>query len=156
MMIHGKYSRVMLSAGMVMLYVLCELYLCECSHRHSGAHTHRFLLEFIKTVGYRYVKDGRSHDFIVDLLGINVPQLFGLPEDTDKGHPVAVEIQSKFSAFIQSYILLNTLKIGLLQNMDKILVGISELSWSYGLFHLYSISYRKGYRSSLMNSSSLF
>ena len=74
-----------------------------------GAHNHRFILNFMKTVRDNYVKDGRSHDFILDLLGINVPKLFGLPEDTDKGHPVAVEVQSEFSAFIQSYIHHNAL-----------------------------------------------
>ena len=63
----------------------------------------------MKTVGNHYVQDGRSHDFILDLLDINVPQLFGLPDYTDKGHPVAVKVQSEFSAFIQSYIHRNAL-----------------------------------------------
>ena len=63
----------------------------------------------MKTVGDHYVQDGCPHDFILDLLCINVPKLFGLPEDTDESHPVAVEVQSEFSAFIQSYIHRNAL-----------------------------------------------
>ena len=121
------YSCGKLLAGMVIyyiLYVLCELYYCECSCRYPGAHTHHFLLNFIKTVGDHYVKARQPHDFIVDLLNIHAPKLFGLPDVTDKGHPVAMEVQSEFSAFIQSYIHLNVLKIGLLQRMDDIIVRI--------------------------------
>ena len=91
--------------NIVILLCVAHLYL----HRMPGAHNHRFVLNFMKTVGNHYVKDGCPHDFILDLLGINVPQLFGLPKDTDKGYPVAVEVQSEFSAFIQSYIHRNAL-----------------------------------------------
>lgn len=97
------------------------MYLGFC--RHSRAHVHPFLLDFIKTVGHQYVKDGCSHNFILDLLAIKAPKLFSLPEDT-KNRPVAVKVQSDFSDFLQSYINQNSLKIGLLQSMNEILVCI--------------------------------
>ena len=94
------------------------------AYRFSGAHEHRFLLNFIKTVGDRYVKDGRPQDFIIDLLSINVPKLFGLPADTDvREHSVAVEVQNEFTSYVLNYIRINTLKAGLLQKMSRILVG---------------------------------
>ena len=92
--------------------------------RHSGANNHHFLLEFIKQVGAQYVTDQRPRDFILDLLKINVPMLFALPEKTDNGYDVAVEVQSNLSTFVQEYIYDNGLKKGLLPRMSKMLVGI--------------------------------
>ena len=92
--------------------------------RHSGASNHHFLLEFIKRVGAQYVTDKRPHDFISDLLKIKVAKLFALPEKTDNGYNVAVEVQSNLSAFVQEYIYDNDLKKGLLPRMSKILVGV--------------------------------
>ena len=95
------------------------------AYRFSGAHGHRFLFNFVKAVGDHYVKDGRPQDFIIDLLSINVPKLFGLPADTDvQGHAVAVEVQNEFTSFVLNYILTNALKAGLLQKMSHILVGV--------------------------------
>ena len=91
------------------------------AYRFSGAHGHRFLFNFVKAVGDHYVKDGRPQDFIIDLLSINVPKLFGLPADTDvQGHVV----QNEFTSFVLNYILTNALKAGLLQKMSHILVGV--------------------------------
>ena len=92
--------------------------------RHSGANNHHFLLKFIKSIGTQYVTDKRPHDFILDLLKIDVPKLFALPEKTDNGYDVAVEVQSNLSTFVQDYIYSNDLKKGLLPRMSKILVGV--------------------------------
>ncbi|KAL5466919.1 hypothetical protein EMCRGX_G031082 [Ephydatia muelleri] len=102
-----------------------NVFINEVIDRHSGGHNHRFLLEFIKRVGTHYATDRRPLDFILDLLDINVPKLFALPEKTDNGYDGAVEVQGNLSTFVQDYIYLNALKSGLLQRMSKILSSIS-------------------------------
>ena len=58
------------------------------------------LLDSVKTVGKCFVHDGRPHNFIIDLFGMNVPKLFGLPAVTDvQGHAEAVEVQNEFTSF---------------------------------------------------------
>eukprot|EP00731_Ephydatia_muelleri_P026808 Em0018g908a len=103
-----------------------NVFINEVIDRHSGGHNHRFLLEFIKRVGTHYATDRRPLDFILDLLDIKVPKLFALPEKTDNGYAVAVEVQGNLSTIVQDYIYLNALKSGLLQRMSKILCSISE------------------------------
>lgn len=97
-------------------------------YRFSGAHKHHFLLDFIKRVGECYAKDARS-TFVLDILALNVPELFSLPETTDKGYSKAVEVQGEVSTFVQTYIRRNSLKTSLLQKMNEILVGI-QTCWS--------------------------
>ncbi|KAL5475173.1 hypothetical protein EMCRGX_G027240 [Ephydatia muelleri] len=100
---------------------ICDGFISEVTDRHSGANNHHFLLDFIKQVGAQYVTDKRPRDFILDLLKINVPMLFALPEKTDNGYDVAVEVQSNLSTFVQEYIYDNGLKKGLLPRMSKML-----------------------------------
>ena len=104
------------------MYIIHIILSITC--RHSGGHNHRFLLEFIKRVGTHYATDRRPLDFILDLLDIKVPKLFALPEKTDNGYAVAVEVQGNLSTIVQDYIYLNALKSGLLQRMSKILVCV--------------------------------
>ena len=63
-------------------------------------------------------------DDLLDLLDIKVPKLFALPEKTDNGYGVAVEVQGNLSTFVQDYIYLNAIKSGLLQRMSKILLCV--------------------------------
>ena len=93
----------------------------QTAYRFSRADEHHFLLDFFKKVGCHYVMDGRPHEFILDLLGMNVPKLFGHPADTND---VAKNVQTEFSSFLIDYIHSNALKSGLFQKMSKILVGI--------------------------------
>eukprot|EP00731_Ephydatia_muelleri_P026782 Em0018g882a len=127
---HIKFVEEYLSAYKIPQAIkLCDgtwsVFIIEVIDRYSGAHNHHFLLEFIKRVGAHYATDRRPLEFILDLLDINVPKLFALPEKTDKGYVVAVEVQGNLSTFVQEYIHLNALTSDLLQRMNKIMSSIS-------------------------------
>ena len=108
------------------LYVMCIS--CplqsDVQYRFSGAHNHRFVLDFIQRVGECYATDRLSLCFVLAILGLNVPKLFNLPETTDKGYSTAVEVRSEVSTFVQNYVRRNLLRTNLLQKMNEILVGI--------------------------------
>ena len=92
----------------------------QTAYRFSGAKEHHFMLDFLKTVGHHYVTHSRPHEFIIDLLGLNVPKLFGHPADTGDG---ASNVQTEFSSYLLDYIDSNAPMSGWLQKMSKILVG---------------------------------
>lgn len=67
------------------------------SHSYTDPQNHQFLIEFLKKTGQFYAVAYTPFDFLVDLLAIEVPQLFA-HEQSDSDH------YSEFSTFLQDYV----------------------------------------------------
>lgn len=89
------------------------------------------MFDFLKAAGNQYDEEGRSREFVCDLLDLKVPQLFVVTNDHMKGQIIDLEetisavqsVQQKFSFFLNDYIINKALKNCLLGKIDKIMVG---------------------------------
>lgn len=99
----------------MLTYVCCALsHYTSC--RFSSAHQHYYLLDFLQSVAEKYREDGRAGNLVVDLLNLNVPTLFAVKGEEDE------VVCSRFTLFLQSYILRHDLKHTILEMMSDILV----------------------------------
>ena len=101
-----------------------------CRHGNSGCFT---VLDFLKAAGNKYDKEGRSREFVCDLLDMKVPQLFAVvSEDQVTGQNQTISAdqtaQQMFSCFLHEYIINKALKNGLLGRIDKIMVGGAKVA----------------------------
>ena len=67
------------------------------SHSYTNPQDHQFLIEFLKRTGRFYAEAHTPFNFLVDLLAIEVPQLFA-HQQSDCDH------YSEFSKFLQGYV----------------------------------------------------
>ena len=81
----------------------------------SGAHHHRYLLNFLQSVAECYRDDGRAGELVVDLLKLKVPKLFAV----EGGREEDEAVRSEFSRFLQNYIHLDC---DILEKMGNITV----------------------------------
>ena len=86
--------------------------------RFSGAQHHHYLVDFLQSVAEHYRQECRAGDLGVDLLNLNVPNLFAVKGGEEKDE----EVRRKFSAFLRSYILRWDLKHTILERINDILV----------------------------------
>ena len=101
-------------------YVYISLFLIPC--RHSGAHAHFFIHDFLESVAKRYEESKRAKFFVLDLLAIKVSKLLAVdPEEEAAG----AEYQSNFKKFLHNFIRRNAIKSALLSNMKVIMVSRS-------------------------------
>ena len=68
------------------------------SHSYTNPQDHQFLIEFLKKTGQFYAVAHTPFNFLVDLLAIEVPQLFAQQQQSDSDH------YSEFSTFLQGYV----------------------------------------------------
>ena len=102
-----------------------------CSFSFKDAQHHNFLLEFLMTVGKSYVEQRRTKDFILDLLTLNVPDLFKMEYDEGSTSTIHSDILSsnvsdEFMHFLTEYIQKNHLQEDLLEETERIWVGGSR------------------------------
>ena len=99
------------------------VFISEIVSRFGGARNHYFLLDFLTSVASAYLKDKRQKQFVTDLLQLKVPKLFAVEEGEDEEvRKEDLQVATKFSAFLKSYILRHALKHSLLNQMTDILV----------------------------------
>ena len=106
----------------VTLAQLCDAY-CDANFRLPGASNQKCVHRFLFQIAEHYKEQRKAIDFVVDLLEIDVPELFtvrmtvsGDEFQKDKG---AV---SEFKRELQVFIFQNALKHKLLSNLREILV----------------------------------
>lgn len=87
--------------------------------RFSGAQHHHYLLDLFQSVAKRYREDGRAADLVLDLLKLQVPELFAVHGGGEKDK----EVRRKFSNFLRDYICRCHLKHTILKKMNIILVS---------------------------------
>ena len=90
------------------------------------AHHHYFLLEFLKYVARCYHDQGRAKDFIIDLLSLDVPDLFMMDTEgstsTIHSDIPSNSVPDDFMNFLTEYMQRNQLQEPVLNEMDKIWV----------------------------------
>lgn len=101
------------------LYTDSLIILQQIFHRFPGAHAHYFVKDFLQSVADRYKKDGRSRDFVLDLLKVQVPKLLSLESEEKVADQ---DVQSEFQTFLQDYIRRNALKETILNQTRDIMV----------------------------------
>lgn len=97
------------------------LTLSQCSH--STDTIQHFILEFTMKVSEKYRKAQNSRDFILDILKLNVPNLFsstGEPEEN------GIPVEDRFVKFLRDYIQRNNLRPVLIERIQEILSLVSE------------------------------
>ena len=67
------------------------------SHSYANPQDHQFLVEFLKRTGQFYAESYTHFEFLVDLLAIEVPQLFAHEQSGS-------DLYSEFSTFLQDYV----------------------------------------------------
>ena len=91
-----------------------------CASRQTCIH--RFLLQ----IAEYYKEQGKTIDFVYDILKVEVPDLFAVESQNDE------EAVTKFVQELHTFIAQNQLKHKLLSNMKKVLVR------NYDVFHYVS------------------
>lgn len=101
-----------------------------CS-RFTDAQHHKFVLDFLKSVAQTYLNQGRAKDFLLDLLHLNVPNLFVM--DSQEGSDSALQndllaesVPDEFTHFLSDYIQRNSLHDVILNEIETIWVGLSR------------------------------
>ena len=81
---------------------------------------HPYLLTFLKSIAEHYRIEKRAHEFIMDLLQLNVPKLFAVEpgELEEDAQAVAME----FTSFLYDFINRNALKPAILTQLTSIMV----------------------------------
>ena len=112
------------------------------SHSFQNSKHHKFLLDFLKSISTCYLEQERAREFILDLLALDVPNLFHM-EESDTGSTSSVQsdilatsMAEEFSAFLVEFIQKNQLQEALLEETEKIWVGVSVLLFFFGCFFL--------------------
>ena len=100
------------------------------SIRFTDAQHHKFLLEFLVSVGQSYLQQGRARDFLLDLLHLDVPSLFVMETEEEEGSTstlqsdiLASSVPEEFVQFLADYIHRNSLQELLLQEVETIWVS---------------------------------
>jgi len=101
--------------------------------RFKDPQHHQFLLEFLKSVSKGYVQQERARDFVLDLLALDVSDLFQMEEEAADESTVSVHsdifaccVSDEFTAFLTDFVQRNQLQEALLEETDKIWVGLVE------------------------------
>ena len=104
------------------------------SHRSPEPRRHGFIIDYLSSEAIYYVRLSKPVRYILDLLKLDVPNLFiGPPDDT--GISCATSVPSiKFMQDLHSYIDSNELSRELLENLDGIMVSLYNYS---DVFHVY-------------------
>ena len=94
--------------------------------RFTDAQHHKFLLEFIKSVAMCYKNQDRAKDFILDLLHLDVPDLFVTDNEgstsTLQSDILSSSVPDEFSNFLADYIQRNNLQETILGEVETIWV----------------------------------
>ena len=94
--------------------------------RFKDAQHHNFLLEFLKSVAKCYLEQGRAKDFIIDLLSLDVPDLFKMETEgstsTIHSDILSNSVPDEFMQFLTVYIQRNHLQEAILADVDQIWV----------------------------------
>ena len=97
-----------------------HIFLIPC--RHSGAHAHFFIHDFLESVAKRYEESNRAKSFVLDLLAIKVSKLFAIDTESETAD---AEVQNNFKTFLCDYIKRNGIGHGLFSKMKVIMVSKS-------------------------------
>lgn len=87
-------------------------------------------MEFLKSIAQSYLDQGRSKDFLLDLLRLDVPNLFVTgpsEEETDSAKQsdlLAESVPEEFTYFLADYIQRNSLHDVILQEIEAIWVSL--------------------------------
>lgn len=84
-----------------------------------------------------YLEQGRPKEFIMDLLELNVPDLFMMDNEgstsTIQSDILSNSVPDEFTQFLTEYIQRNNLHEAILQDVEKIWVCCDELSLSMSI-----------------------
>lgn len=121
-LIHNKY------------HILHTLFLVFLFLSFKEAHHQNILLEFLKSVGTCYLEQGRTKDFVLDLLALDVPDLFMMEYQEGSTSTIHSDILSsnvpdEFTHFLTEYIQRNHLQEELLAETERIWVSAWSLLW---------------------------
>ena len=98
-------------------------FISEVVMRFGGARNHFFLQDFLLAVAAGYLADKRQTEFVLDLLQLKVPKLFGIEEGGDStAEKDDAEVAKCFSLFLRTFINKHALKRSILNQMTTILV----------------------------------
>ncbi len=96
------------------------------SSSFKDARHHQFLLDFLKSAGRCYLEQGRAKDFIMDLMELNVPDLFTMDTEgstsTIQSDIMSSSVPEDFTQFLADYIQRHHLHEALLKDVEKIWV----------------------------------
>ena len=99
--------------------------MCFCC-RFTDAQHHTFLLEFMKSVGQCYLEQGRACHFMLDLLQLDVPSLFGMESagstSSLQSDILATSVPDQFTHFLSDYVQRNALQETILGEVETIWV----------------------------------
>lgn len=114
-----------------MHYIPLTLAWAFLPHSFKDAQHHKFLLEFLKSVAGCYLEQGRPKEFIMDLLELNVPDLFMMESEgstsTIQSDILSSSVPDEFTQFLTEYIQRNQLHEAILQDVEKIWVHTEQL-----------------------------
>ena len=96
--------------------------------RFTDAEHHTFLLEFLKSVAQCYLAQGRANHFILDVLQLDVPNLFGTESEgstsTLQSDILSTSVPDQFTHFLSDYVKRNALQEALLSSVETIWVCV--------------------------------
>ena len=103
------------------------------SHRLPEPSKHGFIIDYLSSEANVYVRSSKPVRYILDLMKLDVPNLFvGPPVDTGTSCGTSVPSE-KFTEDLHFYIDSNELSRELLRNFDSIMVSLYNYS---DVFHL--------------------
>ena len=93
-------------------------------YRSPDPSTHGFILQYLSSEAYCYAVSSKPVIYILDLVKLDVPNLFiGPPLETGTQDDISVPAE-KFKEHLHSYIASNDLQRELLKNVDVIMVSL--------------------------------